>query len=94
MPISDEPNSRVCAAADAALRAMEASLEIEGAEIERAFVLLVAKGLPPDELDACTAGTGIEDAADLLGLLMSHVVQAGQQLGLKIAVVPVMTGES
>ena len=84
---ASEPRNSIERAADAALEAMRA--ELAPAEIERAFILLHAKGLPQGERDAVTAGTGIEDSTDLLAFVVSHLIQAGREVGLTVMVVPI-----
>lgn len=86
-----EPRNVIERACDRALDALAEELATEGAEVKRAFVLVLADGLP-DGRDACTAGTGVEDAAELIAFVTSHLIQAGQKAGLKIVVAPLSGG--
>jgi hypothetical protein len=83
-----EPRTVVERAADAALRAVEESLEAEGAKALKVFVAVYADDVPADELECTTAGAGYDDARDLIAELLGHASAAAKQIGFTLHVVP------
>jgi ABC-type branched-subunit amino acid transport system substrate-binding protein len=85
---STEPTTVVELAANAGLDAISTALGANGARVEKALLLLAAEGLPDGVLNACTAGSGVDDAHDLIALLTSHLVHAAARIGVRVDVVP------
>jgi hypothetical protein len=86
---SNEPRNLVERAADKALEALELELERADATLEKALVLIVAGNVPAGYPTSTTAGHGVDDARDLIGLLASHLVSTGREVGIRIELVPV-----
>lgn len=87
-PESDTPRWTVERACDAALRAVETSLQAEGAEAVHVFVTVHARDVPPGELDCATAGHGYDDAKDLFVELAGALSGVGKQIGVRVDIVP------
>ena len=71
--VSYSPMDAVQRAADAAIRAAEASLATDGARLEHLFIMLHAEDVPAGEFDACTARQGFKSGEDLLAEFLTAV---------------------
>jgi hypothetical protein len=85
---SREPGSVVERAADAAIKAAEALLEAEDAELKQMIVLVYADGAPPGELDCVSAGHGYDDGRELLADIFAHFSGAAKAMGLEVKLAP------
>lgn len=92
---SPEPRNLVEQAADAALGAAEETLEAAGAQLQRAYVAILAGGLPEGELDSAAAagGDGFADdleqrTAELVVWLGGMFAGTGRAVGLDGRIVP------
>lgn len=86
MGSSDRPTSPAEQALNDAIEFYEARVKALGGELDRAFFFSVVKGVEPN---ACSAGAGFEDAADLVTFLMSYTEGLAKQLGLRVDYVAV-----
>lgn len=82
---SETPRNAIETAADEALEAAKRYLEENGIELKRMFVLIESETIR-GEPDSVTAGTGIEDATELIGFVIGWAVSAGAQIGIEIKV--------
>lgn len=87
--MSEEPDSRIADAANAAMDAATACLEAEGLELAHAFVLLHAEGTAEGEPDSITSGLGFEDDDELLQALYIYFAGAMKQKGYDVQMIDV-----
>ena len=82
---SIEQRSPLAGCVDFGLDAIARMIEAKGGEVDQIFVAVAVKGMSPD---ACTAGIGFEDNADLLAWLLLHTQQTAHQMGVPMQLHP------
>jgi hypothetical protein len=83
-PPSDEPRNAIEGAADAGLKATAAELERLGLELDVVFVLV--RTTSDARPNAASAGTGFDDAADLVVTMLAHFEAAARAIGLDVMI--------